>query len=112
MKKNVVLFHRDIPSSLVPKIEDLCPSIAIDCEAMGLNFSRDRLCLVQISNGLRGNVWAIQIEKGQTEAPNLCKLLENPNIVKLFHYGRFDIAAMYNAFGTIGSTCILYENCK
>ena len=45
----------------------------------------------------------VQIEKGQTEAPNLCKLLEDPNILKIFHFGRFDIAALYKAFGATAS---------
>jgi ribonuclease D len=43
----------------------------------------------------------VQIAKGQTSAPNLCKLLENPEVLKLFHFGRFDIAAMYHAFGAL-----------
>jgi len=53
---------------------------------------------VQLSGG-DGNAHLIQIAKGQTEAPNLCALLEDPHVLKLFHYGRFDIAAMLNAFG-------------
>jgi ribonuclease D len=55
---------------------------------------------VQLSNG-DGNSHIVQIKKGQTEAPNLCALLVDPNILKLFHYGRFDIAAMQNAFGAV-----------
>ena len=65
---------------------------------MGLNPHRDRLCVVQLSGG-DGNAHLVQIAKGQTEAPNLCKLLEDPDVLKLFHFGRFDIAAMLNAFG-------------
>lgn len=67
---------------------------------MGLNPHRDRLCLVQLSSG-DGNAHLVQIEKGQTNAPNLERLLTDPNVLKLFHFGRFDIAAMMNAFGAL-----------
>lgn len=89
------LYHRDLPDDL-----DLGSSVAIDCETMGLNPHRDRLCLVQLSGG-DGDAHLVQIEKGQTSAPNLERLLTDPNVLKLFHFGRFDIAAMYNAFGTL-----------
>jgi ribonuclease D len=69
---------------------------------MGLNPHRDRLCLVQLSSG-DGNCHLIQIAVGQTKAPNLCKVLADPLVLKLFHFGRFDIAAMFNAFGTIAA---------
>lgn len=85
----------DLPDDL-----DLGNSVAIDCETMGLNPHRDRLCVVQLSGG-DGNAHLVQIAIGQTEAPNLCRLLEDPNVLKLFHFGRFDIAAMYNAFGAL-----------
>ncbi len=88
------LHQNDLPDTL-----DLGPVVAIDCETMGLHPHRDRLCVVQLSGG-DGNAHLVQIAKGQTEAPNLCRLLENENVLKLFHYGRFDIAAMLNAFGT------------
>nr|WP_252729559.1 ribonuclease H-like domain-containing protein [Pacificibacter marinus] len=74
--------------------------VAIDCETMGLNPHRDRLCLVQMSGG-DGHAHMIQIAPDQTEAPNLCKMLADPKVLKLFHYGRFDIAAMFKAFGTL-----------
>ena len=67
---------------------------------MGLKPYRDRLCVVQLSGG-DGNAHLVQIAKGQKSAPNLCKLLENPEVLKLFHFGRFDIAAMYHAFGAL-----------
>lgn len=89
------LYKNDIPADL-----DMGPIVAIDCETMGLNPHRDRLCVIQMSGG-DGHSHIVQIEKGQTEAPNLCAMLENPDIVKLFHFGRFDIAAMYNAFGAL-----------
>jgi ribonuclease D len=69
---------------------------------MGLNPHRDRLCLVQMSDG-DGNAHLVQVEKGQTEAPNLARMLEDPDVLKLFHFGRFDIAAMYHAFGALAA---------
>ena len=65
-------------------------ALAIDTETMGLVPQRDRLCLVQLCDP-SGYVTAIRIERGQTEAPNLKQLLENKNIVKIFHYARFDV---------------------
>ncbi|QIR40656.1 ribonuclease D [Tolypothrix sp. PCC 7910] len=71
-------------------------AIAVDTETMGLLPQRDRLCLVQLCN-LEGQVTAVRITKGQTEAPNLQKLLEAANIQKVFHFARFDIATLrYN----------------
>ncbi|MBW4624705.1 MAG: ribonuclease H-like domain-containing protein [Brasilonema octagenarum HA4186-MV1] len=70
--------------------------IAVDTETMGLLPQRDRLCLVQLCNS-EGKVSAIRIAKGQTDAPNLKKLLEAANILKVFHFARFDIATLrYN----------------
>lgn len=89
------LYKNDIPADL-----DLGPVVAIDCETMGLNPHRDRLCVIQMSGG-DGNAHLVQVAQGQTEAPNLCAMLENPDVLKLFHFGRFDIAAMYNAFGAL-----------
>ncbi|MEH2191260.1 MAG: ribonuclease H-like domain-containing protein [Nostoc sp.] len=68
-------------------------AIAVDTETMGLLPQRDRLCLVQLCN-LEGKVTAIRIAKGQTEAPNLKKLLEAANVVKVFHFARFDLATL------------------
>lgn len=89
------LYKGDLPDGL-----DLGPIVAIDCETMGLNPHRDRLCLVQMSGG-DGHAHLVQIARGQTSAPNLQKMLADPNVLKLFHFGRFDIAAMYHAFGTL-----------
>ena len=89
-------FHRhDLPDGL-----ELGPVVAIDCETMGLNLHRDRLCVVQLSGG-DGDAHVVQIGKCQTAAPNLCAILENPQIEKLFHFGRFDIAALHLAFGIL-----------
>jgi len=87
------LYKRDLPDGL-----DLGKSVAIDCETMGLIPGRDRLCLVQLSSG-DGQAHLVQIEKGQTAAPNLERLVADPNVEKLFHFGRFDIAALFKTFG-------------
>ncbi|MFZ7090849.1 ribonuclease D [Primorskyibacter sp. 2E233] len=91
------LYQGDLPGDL-----DLGSMVAIDCETMGLHPHRDRLCVVQLSGG-DGHAHLVQIAKGQTEAPNLARLLKDPSILKLFHFGRFDIAAMYNAFGALAA---------
>ncbi|SNR38542.1 ribonuclease D [Puniceibacterium sediminis] len=93
----IQLYQGDLPNDL-----DLGTALAIDCETMGLQPRRDRLCVVQLSGG-DGNAHLVQIAKGQTEAPNLCRLLTDPAVLKMFHYGRFDIAAMYNAFGALAA---------
>ena len=88
--------HRgDLPPGL-----DLGPVVAVDCETMGLNPHRDRLCLVQLSAG-DGEAHLVQIAPGQDAAPNLCRLLADPAVTKLFHYGRFDIAVLYHTFGVL-----------
>ncbi|KGJ13576.1 ribonuclease D [Paracoccus panacisoli] len=87
------LYHRDLPDGL-----DLGPVVAIDTETMGLDPRRDRLCLVQMSGG-DGDAHLVQIAQGQTEAPNLTRMLADPAVLKLFHFARFDIAALERAFG-------------
>lgn len=89
------LHHRDLPDGL-----DLGPVVAIDTETMGLDPRRDRLCLVQMSAG-DGDAHLVQIAQGQREAPNLTRMLADPAVLKLFHFGRFDIAALENAFGVV-----------
>lgn len=89
------VYQSDLPDGL-----ELGPIVAIDCETMGLNPHRDRLCVVQLSGG-DGTAHLVQIAKGQTEAPNLTRLLEDPQVLKLFHFGRFDVAAMQKAFGAV-----------
>lgn len=91
------LYRNDLPDDL-----DLGPVVAIDCETMGLHPHRDRLCVVQLSGG-DGHAHLVQVTKGQTSAPNLERLLTDPEVLKLFHFGRFDIAAMYNAFGALAA---------
>jgi ribonuclease D len=89
------LYQNDLPDGL-----DLGKLVAIDTETMGLDPRRDRLCVVQLSAG-DGHAHLVQISKGQTSAPNLERLLTDPTVTKLFHFGRFDIAALKNAFGVV-----------
>ncbi len=87
------LYHGDLPSGL-----DLGPVVAIDTETMGLNPHRDRLCLAQLSSG-DGNAHLVKFGPGPIDAPNLCRLLADPDVIKLFHFGRFDIAVLKHALG-------------
>ena len=89
------LHRHDLPDGL-----DLGPVVAIDTETMGLDPRRDRLCLVQLSAG-DGDAHLVQIARGQREAPNLTRMLADEGTLKLFHFGRFDIAALENAFGVV-----------
>lgn len=91
----VTLHKGDLPADL-----DLGPVVAIDTETMGLNPHRDRLCLVQLSSG-DGNAHLVQIALGQKSAPNLARMLTDPDVLKLFHFARFDIAALYNGLGAL-----------
>jgi len=84
----------------LPDLTRYTDSVAIDTETMGLHPHRDRLCVVQLSNG-DGSADVVQIPKGHTEAPNLKALLANPKVTKIFHFARFDLAALYNAFGVM-----------
>ena len=87
------LHTSDLPDGLT-----LGPVVAIDTETMGLDPRRDRLCVVQLSDG-SGDAHLVQVLKGQTGAPNLERLLADPAVLKLFHFGRFDIAVLKQAFG-------------
>ena len=87
------LHQHDLPDGI-----DLGPVVAIDTETMGLDPRRDRLCVVQLSAG-DGDAHLVRIAKGQVTAPNLTRMLADPQVVKLFHFGRFDIAALKSAFG-------------
>jgi ribonuclease D len=83
----------DLPDGLA-----FATAVAVDTETMGLNPHRDRLCAVQLSGG-DGDAHVVQILQGQTEAPNLIRLLADPDVVKIFHFARFDVAVLYNTFG-------------
>ena len=93
----VTLHRDDLPDGL-----DLGPVVAIDTETMGLDPRRDRLCLVQLSGG-DGNAHLVQIARDIAPAPNLTRLLADPMVEKLFHFGRFDIAVMGQAFGVFAT---------
>ncbi|KIZ47757.1 MULTISPECIES: ribonuclease D [Rhodopseudomonas] len=84
----------------LPDLARYTDSVAIDTETMGLNPHRDRLCVVQLSNG-DGSADVVQIPLGHTDAPNLKKLLGDPKILKIFHFARFDLAALYNGLGVM-----------
>jgi ribonuclease D len=83
----------DLPDGL-----DLGPVVAIDCESMGLNPHRDRLCVVQLSGG-DGDAHLVQVARDMQPAPNLTRLLTDPQVLKLFHFGRFDIALLRASLG-------------
>lgn len=94
---STIRFHKnDLPDLSHYDVD----AIAIDTETLGLNPHRDRLCVVQISPG-DDSADVIQIAPGQKRAPNLVSLLKNRKITKLFHFGRFDLAVLYNAFGAM-----------
>ena len=87
-------FHRDD----LPPGTALGPLVAIDTETMGLDPRRDRLCLVQLSAG-DGTAHLVQIANPVADCPNLKALLTDPATTKLFHFARFDVAALHNALG-------------
>ena len=92
---SIHLYQNDLPDGL-----DLGPVVAIDTETMGLDPRRDRLCLVQMSSG-DGSAHLVQIARGQRKAPNLTRMLADPKVQKLFHFGRFDIAMLEATFGVV-----------
>ncbi len=75
-------------------------AVAVDTETMGLNPHRDRLCLVQMSGG-GGDVHIVRLQKGQYEAKNLKAMLADPAVTKIFHYARFDVAALKRFLGVV-----------
>jgi ribonuclease D len=94
----MIRFHRnDLPAEM-----SFGEAVAIDTETLGLAVGRDRLCVVQVSCG-DGTADIVQVAVGQTSAPNLEMLLADPKVVKLFHYGRFDMAVLHHAFGVMAA---------
>ncbi|MEK6733568.1 MAG: ribonuclease H-like domain-containing protein [Pseudomonadota bacterium] len=93
MTEKIKLYQNDLSNDL-----NLEGDIAIDTETMGLNNLRDRLCLVQISDS-KGTICLIQIDKNINKAPNLERLLTNPDIQKIFHFARFDVAVINHYLG-------------
>lgn len=92
---NIFLHQDDLPPSHVFK-----GSVAIDTETLGLRPHRDRLCLVQLSAG-DGKAHLVQLRQGQYAAPRLKALLSDPSVLKIFHFGRFDIAVLQQALGVV-----------
>jgi ribonuclease D len=84
----------------LPDLSRYTGAVAVDTETLGLDTRRDRLCVVQLSPG-DGTADIVQIAKGQREAPNLVALLTDPGKRKIFHYARFDVAALFHAFGAM-----------
>ncbi|MCE3254963.1 MAG: rnd [Rickettsiaceae bacterium] len=87
------LYQNDLPPDLNLGLE-----VAIDTETTGLSLKRDRLCVLQISSG-DGNAHLVQFKKDNYEAPNLKRLLNNPEVLKIFHYARFDVAVIKQNLG-------------
>src|SRR6202008_3510223 len=81
----------------LPDLSRYTGTVAIDTETMGLSLTRDRLCLVQLSPG-DGSADVVQIPPHACDAPNLKRLLADPGVLKIFHFARFDLAMLYNAF--------------
>ena len=92
----ITVFKGDLPDFV-----SIDTSVAIDTETMGLNLLRDRLCLVQLADA-KGNVYLVQIQKG-IECKNLKKVLTDPNVLKIFHFARFDVAKILNDLGVVVS---------
>ena len=95
--KDFQVCDRDLPDALCQEYL-AAEALAVDTETMGLIYQRDRLCLVQLCDP-KGRVTAVRIAKGQTEAPNLKQLLEAANILKVFHFARFDVAMLRQNLG-------------
>lgn len=89
----IYVHHGDLPDDV-----DLGPEIAIDSETMGLLPQRDRLCLIQLSSG-DGNAHLVKFDGKSYDAPNLCRQLSDPDRLKIFHFGRFDIAVIRHYLG-------------
>ncbi|MGE0667759.1 MAG: ribonuclease D [Sphingomonadales bacterium] len=91
----ITLHRGDLPAGL-----DLGALVAVDTETMGLRPGRDRLCLVQLSSG-DGSAHLVQIPQGPGDAPNLKAMLADPAVTKLFHFARFDLAALFQRLGVM-----------
>ena len=90
--KKIIFSHNDITNDLYNLYKD-SSYLAVDTEAMGLMHGRDRLCLIQICNEFN-LISCIKIELNNTDSPNIKKLFEDKKIMKIFHYARFDVAAL------------------
>lgn len=93
----VTLHRGDLPADL-----DFGASVAVDTETMGLNPERDQLCVVQLSAG-DGNAHVVQLDRGTYNAPNLRALMADQNVLKIFHFARFDVAMLQRYLGVVTS---------
>ena len=84
------LHDGDLPADVLANAS----SVAIDSETMGLRLGRDPLCVVQLSDG-QGDAHVVQLDRTSYAAPNLARILTDPAVTKIFHYGRFDIAMFW-----------------
>jgi ribonuclease D len=91
------LHKGDLPDGL-----ELGPTVAVDTETLGLNPIRDRLCLVQLSAG-DGSAHLVQFARDEYEAKNLKRMLTNPNVLKLYHFARFDLAIIKRYLGVLAA---------
>ena len=91
----ITLHKGDLPADL-----DFGTSVAVDSETLGLQIQRDKLCLVQLSAG-DGNAHIVQLDRALYDAPNLRALMANPDVTKIFHYARFDVAVMQQYLGVV-----------
>lgn len=89
----VYLHEGDLPADL-----DLGPEVAVDSETMGLSYQRDALCVVQLSAG-NGDAHVVRLHRPTYDCPNLKRLLADPAVLKIFHFGRFDIAMFQRYLG-------------
>jgi len=89
----IKLYKGDMPATL-----ELGSSVAVDTEALGLNPLRDKLCLVQLSSG-DGNAHLVQLDRSNYDAPRLKALLGSTDVLKIFHYARFDVATLKHYLG-------------
>ncbi len=93
-----IRFHKgDLPDDA-----DFGDCVAIDTETLGLVLPRDRLCVVQLSRG-DGSADVVQIAAGQSRAKNIERLLADPEVTKLFHFARFDVAVLFKTFGVMAA---------
>ena len=76
------------------------PAVAVDSETMGLRLGRDPLCVVQLSDG-NGDAHVVRLDRATYDAPNLKRLLADPGVLKIFHFGRFDIAMFWLHLGVV-----------
>ena len=97
MKKAATFLHQgDLPADALAGAS----VVAIDSETMGLRLGRDPLCVVQLSDG-NGEAHVVQLDRSTYDAPNLKRLLTDPKVLKLFHFGRFDIAMFWLHLGVV-----------